>query len=65
MKQYLKDLRPTEVQKSESFISTTKEVIDSFLNPFTISDKEKLYCLSSGVATCCEVEHDVEMDDST
>ena len=63
-KRYHKDLCPTEVQKSESFVSITKEVIESFLNPFTISDKEKLYCISSRVAACSEVEHDVEMADS-
>ena len=38
-------------------------MIESFLNPFNISEKEKLYCISLRVAACSKVERDVEIAD--
>ena len=37
----------------------TMAAITSFMNPLDISDKTRLYCLSSGAATSPEIEKDV------
>ena len=41
-----KELRPTEVKKGEHRVMKIMAAITSFMNPFDISDKTKLYCLS-------------------
>ena len=56
--QHHKDLRPSEIKKSEKRVEQTKSAIQSFLNPFDVSDHDKLYCISSGA----HVPHSVEKD---
>ena len=40
-----KDLRPTEVTKSERRVQRTIDAISGFMNPFDVPDKEKLYSI--------------------
>ena len=54
-----KDNRPSEIKKSEVFVSQVTETITDYGNPFEMSDKEKLYCLSSGSAVADDVMRDV------
>ena len=43
-----KDVRPAEIQKSDPEVCETQNAICGFTNPLTLSDKDYLYCLSSG-----------------
>ena len=54
-----KDLRPSEVMKSEKSVSKTTTAIRSFMNPFDVDDREKLYSLSSGAPATVSVEGEV------
>ena len=54
-----KDLRPTEIIKSELAVKVTIDAIENFVNPFTISDKEHLYSLSSGLKIPQDIEQDL------
>ncbi len=54
-----KDLRPTEVMKSEMRVQKTIDAINSFMNPFDVPDKEKLHSISSGAAAPTEIMGDV------
>ena len=54
-----RDLRPAEVKKSETMVSRAVAAVTSFINPFDVSDPEKLYCLSSGAAVDSDVERSV------
>ena len=50
------DLRPAEIQKRDRQVCETQEAIFGFTNSFTISDKDNLYCISSG--TCVPKDHE-------
>ena len=39
------------------------EAINNFINPFTIEDKDTLYCLSSSASVPSTVENDILMSD--
>ena len=54
-----KDTRSSEIRKSEVFVTQVMETITDYGNPFDISDKDKLYCLSSGSAVADDVKEDV------
>ncbi len=54
-----KDLRRAEVQKSERRVQNTMNAVLSFLNPFTVADHDKLYCISSGVPASASIEKDI------
>ena len=54
-----RDLRNSEVIKSEQVIQRTVDAVTSFVNPFRIDDKEHLYNVSSGVKIPLEIEKDV------
>lgn len=43
-----KDLRTSEILKSEAYISNTTDAINNFMNPFEVEDHNSLYCLSPG-----------------
>lgn len=58
-RQQHKDLRQSEVKKSEKRVQKTKSVIQNFLNPFDVSDHDKLYCISSGAHAPEPVEKDM------
>ena len=48
-----RDLQAYHMRKSEAAVLRTQNVIKDFINPWTIADKENLYCISSG-APCPE-----------
>ena len=54
-----KDLKPSEVRRSEKCVQNATEAIKGFLNPFDVDDRDKVYCLSSGAQTTDEIEDDV------
>ncbi|MPD06284.1 hypothetical protein E2C01_102088 [Portunus trituberculatus] len=54
-----KDLRPTEIRKSEGIVQKTMDAFLGFMDPFDIPDKDKLYCLSSGGPVDGLIELDV------
>ena len=58
-----KDLRPAEVRKSEQKVQRTIDAVNSFINPFDVPDKEKLYSLSSGAFASPEITEDVMRSD--
>uniref|UniRef100_UPI00358E939A uncharacterized protein n=1 Tax=Myxine glutinosa TaxID=7769 RepID=UPI00358E939A len=48
-----------EIRKGEEAVQRTLTTIKNFTNPFTIIDKDKLYCLASGAPVPMDVEMDV------
>ncbi|KAI9541765.1 hypothetical protein NQZ68_027129 [Dissostichus eleginoides] len=54
-----RELEKAEGKKGEEAIQRTIETIRNFTNPFTISDKDRLYSLASGAPVLMEVEMDV------
>ena len=54
-----KDLRRAEVQKSAKRVEKTMAAIQSSMNPFNVPNKDKLYCISSGVPAPASVEKDM------
>ena len=54
-----RDTRAREKIKSERCVENTVDALRSFLNPFTVTDKEHLYSLSSGRRMPDDVEKDV------
>ena len=59
-----RDLRRREIQKSESAVQATVDALNSFVNPFTVSDKDHLYTISSGQKVPDDVETDVTSAES-
>ena len=54
-----KDLRPAEVKNREKMVNRATGAVKTFLNPFDVPDKQKLYCVSSGAPADVSVERDV------
>ena len=54
-----KDMRPSEIRRGEAKVEATVDAINNFVNPFTISDNESLYCISSGAKVPDEIENDI------
>ena len=54
-----RDLRPAEIQKSDRLVCETQEAIFGFTNPFTVADKDNLYCISSGARVPKDHENDI------
>lgn len=52
-------MEAAEIKKSEEAVKRTMDAIENFTNPFTIPDKDRLYCLASGAPAPPEVEIDV------
>ena len=46
----------SEIQKSEKHVKKVMLAIQSFLNPFDVSDEGKLYCISAGAPAPPTVE---------
>ena len=59
-----RDMRPTEINRSQRNTAKTIVAVQSFLNPFTVDTKNKLLILSSGQAATDEIEKDVLSADS-
>ena len=58
-----KEVRSLQILKSEQDRCCVMEAINNFINPFTIEDKDMLYCLSSGAPVPSNVENDILMSD--
>ena len=54
-----REIWPAEIKKGEDAVKKTISAIKSFTNPFTISDKDKLYSIASGASVSGEIEKDV------
>jgi hypothetical protein len=54
-----RDLRITEIERSEANVVKVAEAIVGFINPFEMEQKDKLYCISSGASATSEIERDV------
>lgn len=54
-----RDLRPSEILKSESNVMKTQDAIESFINPFCEEASVKLIALSSGASVPAGIQHDV------
>ena len=54
-----KDVRPSEIQKSEKYVKKTMDTICSFMNPFETEDHEAVFCLSSGAPASKDIAKDV------
>ena len=54
-----RDLRPSEINRSEKHTESAIEAIQSFLNPFAVDNQDKLYILSSGQAATDDIAKDV------
>ena len=54
-----KDMRPSEIRRSERSVKSTTGAIESFLNPFEVDNWDELYCISSGAPASTEIEIDV------
>jgi hypothetical protein len=52
-------VRPAEIVRSERRISRAVAAVTDFNNPFSLPDKDKLYCLSSGAPASELVANDV------
>ena len=60
-----RELQASEMKKSREAVHRTQCVIKDLINPFTIADKENLYCISSGAPCSIEVRDDVLKADAT
>ena len=58
-----KEIRSSLILKSQQDTCCVMEVINNFMNPFTIEDKDTFYCLSSGAPVPSNVENDILMSD--
>ena len=54
-----RDLRRTEIERSEANVVEVAEAIVGFINPFEMEQNDKLYCISSGASATSEIERDV------
>jgi hypothetical protein len=54
-----RDLRRTEIERSEANVVKVAQAIVGFINPFEMEQKNKLYCISSGASATSEIESDV------
>ena len=51
-----RELQAAQIRKSEEAVQRTITAIQNFTNPFTISDKDRLYSIASGAPISIEVE---------
>ena len=54
-----RELEKAEIRKYEKAVQRTITAIENFTNPFTISDKDRLYCLASGAPVTKDAEADI------
>ena len=52
-----RETRTAGIRRSEKQVVRTDAAINSFNNPFSIADKAKLYCNSSGAPASVDVEN--------
>ena len=58
-----KEVRGSQIVKSEQDTCSVLQAISNLTNPFTIEDKDALYCLSFGAPVPQDVESDILMAD--
>ena len=58
-----KEVRCSQILKSEQDTCCVMEAINNFINPFTTEDKDMLYCLSSSAPAPSTVENDILTSD--
>ena len=58
-----KEVRRSQISKSEQDTCSVIQAISNFTNPFTVEDKDALNCLSSGAPLPSHVENDVLVAD--
>lgn len=54
-----RELEKADIAKSEQAVQDTISAIKSFTDPFSVPDKEQLYCLASGAPVAKDIEVDV------
>ena len=54
-----RDIRPTEIVRSQRNTAKAIEAVQSFLNPFTVDTEDNLVILPSGQAAADDLEHEV------
>ena len=54
-----KEVRGSQIVKSEQDTCSVLQAISNFTNPFTIEDKDALYCLSFGAPVPQDAESDI------
>ena len=54
-----RDMRRTEIERSEANVVKVAEAIVGFINPFEMEQKDKFYYISSGASATSEIERDV------
>lgn len=54
-----RELERAEIVKSEEAVQRVISAVQNFTNPFSLDDKDHLYCLASGAPVSSEVEADV------
>jgi hypothetical protein len=56
-----RDLRRTEIERSEANVVKVAAAIVGFINPFEMEQKDKLYCISSGASVTSEIAAQITM----
>ena len=59
-----RELEKAEIRKSEEAVQRVLTAVRNFTNPFTITDKDSLFCIASGAPVATEVEVDVLLAES-
>lgn len=54
-----KEIRKSQITKSESDVQSLLAAFDGFVNPFQVDVKDKLFCLSSGAPATSKIESDL------
>ena len=52
-------MQKSEIEKSQKFVAQTVHALEGFFNPFTVEDKNSLYCISSGQKMPTDIATDV------
>jgi len=54
-----KELRSSQIMKSEEDVCNVVNAINNFINPFVVGEPDALYCISSGAPAPSDVAHDL------
>ena len=54
-----KEIKSSQIKSSEEGVTNVKDAVMGFTNPFTVENKEELYCLSSGLPASSEVSNNL------
>ena len=59
-----RELSPSRIKHGENAVKWRIAAIKNFMNPFTVPDKDQLYCIVSGSPMKADVERDVLLAES-